>query len=59
MSIITEEELRKIISDRLNYWICRISGRSITTKKSEEAKEIVDQVIDARNKKNSPHSLMS
>jgi len=51
MSIITEEELRKIISDRLHYWICRISGGSITTKKLEEAKKIVDQVIDGRNKK--------
>jgi len=48
MSIITEEELRKIISDRLNYWICRISGKPITIKKIKEVKEIVNQVISGR-----------
>ena len=51
MSMITEAELRKIISNKLNYWINRISGKDITSKKTKEAKEMVDQVIDARNKK--------
>ena len=51
MSILTETELKKIILDRLYYWIKRISGKKITFKKAKEAEEIADQVIISRKNK--------
>ena len=48
MVAIPDEEQKKIILDRLSYWIHRMSGKPITPKKLKEIEEISNQVIEGR-----------
>jgi len=47
----SDEEWKKIILNRLCYWMNRISGKSITPKRLKEAKKITNEVIENKNKK--------
>jgi len=52
MATKTNEELEEMILLRLYLWVQRISGKPITSKQSEQIKEIVRQVFEQRNLKN-------
>jgi len=49
---VSEKDLlmKDKIIQRLYYWIERISGKRLSPKKREEAKEISEQVMEGRKK---------